>query len=373
MELQTTTPVTAQLTAIVLGSTLLVIIVSLLTSISRYFTVRHTLASIPKPYIPISQGDLPNPIFQIISQEYARIAIISYLASKPTHPSSRPSQQEQEPHEEKLALAAWGKPGSIYHGKRFADQILKDFESLERALDGFLPTRPSPPIPTRHSSTVQGPLRPYLDILSPSSPIQPTPILLTAAQKLILNRYASLIQKAISTTSAVVTQSDYEIACKCLVILLDQIKLCRSHDWSNPVGFGPKSHPLYQGIRFKDAIIETAIQLGIHIHFIFHFNSAYTELASQTRPHLTIQTNPLTIEGDMSGKEAIENLIKKIFPIIYPPFLPSFFVPIITGYETLIKDIAFLHPHQERSLGEYEYSLRCISSIISHVQQTLDA
>ncbi|KAA1083646.1 hypothetical protein PGT21_002318 [Puccinia graminis f. sp. tritici] len=361
---------TIQLTSIALGSCLLVLVVSFFTSISRYLTVKHTLTLIPKPYIPISQVDLPNPIFQTINQEYGRIAIITYLASTPDNP-------HQPPPQERVGLAGWGKPGTIHHGKRFADQILKDFKTLEHALDGLLPIQPIPSIPTRQSSTIDGPLTRYLHILNPSSPTQPTPILLTPAQKHILNRYALLIQKSLAPSS-IVTESDYQVACKCLVILVDQIQLSRSPDWPNPDGYGPKGHPLYQGIRFKDAIIETAIKLEQSLAQKLLAQSVKPSKTASLTPPSTMQTSrpgsgmrTTTITGTINGKEAIENLVKKLFPLIYPPFLPSGFGPIITGYENLIKEIAFLHPQLERSLEEYEYALRCIGSLISHVQKTL--
>ncbi|OAV92372.1 hypothetical protein PTTG_02234 [Puccinia triticina 1-1 BBBD Race 1] len=362
-------PTAIQLTAIALGSCFLVLVVSFFTSLSRYLTVKHALALIPKPYIPISQLDLPRPIAQTINQEYARIAIIAHLASKPDN--SHPHQRG--------GLAGWGKPGTIHQAKRFSDQILKDFASIERALDGLLPTQPKPPIPTRQSATLDGPLTRYLDILTPSSPTQPTPILLTPPQKLILNRYALLIQKSLSPT-AIVSEADYQVACKCLVILVDQIQLSRSPDWSNPEGFGPKGHPLYQGIRFKDAIIETAIKLEKSLAQKLMAQSTKPGKPSSLTPPSTMQTSRpgsgmrTTVAGGgttTSGKEAIENLLKKIFPLIYPPFLPSAYGPIITGYEALIRDISFIHPHLERSLEEYEYALRCIGSLISHVHKTL--
>ncbi|POW03520.1 hypothetical protein PSTT_11029 [Puccinia striiformis] len=235
---QTTTqdrPSTIQLSSIVLGSVLLVLLLSLSTSVSRYFTVKHSLSLIPKPYIPISQLDLPTPIFQNINQEYGRIAIINYLASKPQSTL-------------RIGLDGWGKPGTVHHGKRFADQILKDFNSLERALDGLVPTQPKPIIPTRQSTTIDGPLSAYMEILSPSTPTQPTPIVLTPAQKLILNKYNQLLIKSLtpSSVSPVFNESDYLISCKCLLILVDQINTSRDLSIDNPVGYGPKEQSLSQ-------------------------------------------------------------------------------------------------------------------------------
>ncbi|KNF00486.1 hypothetical protein PSTG_06178 [Puccinia striiformis f. sp. tritici PST-78] len=376
---QTTTqdrPSTIQLSSIVLGSVLLVLLLSLSTSVSRYFTVKHSLSLIPKPYIPISQLDLPTPIFQNINQEYGRIAIINYLASKPQSTL-------------RIGLDGWGKPGTVHHGKRFADQILKDFNSLERALDGLVPTQPKPIIPTRQSTTIDGPLSAYMEILSPSTPTQPTPIVLTPAQKLILNKYNQLLIKSLtpSSVSPVFNESDYLISCKCLLILVDQINTCRDLSIDNPVGYGPKGHPLYQGIRFKDAIIETAIKLeqslsqklGLPNPPIKPNNpktSTSPALMSSRPGSSTVRamsTPPIPLPQPSSstviinGKESIDNLCKKIFPLIYPPFLPSGFGPIISGYEALIKDIMVLNPSKERTIVEYQYALRCIGSLISHV------
>ncbi|KAH9457653.1 hypothetical protein MJO28_004725 [Puccinia striiformis f. sp. tritici] len=378
---QTTTqdrPSTIQLSSIVLGSVLLVLLLSLSTSISRYFTVKHSLSLIPKPYIPISQLDLPTPIFQNINQEYGRIAIINYLASKPQSTL-------------RIGLDGWGKPGTVHHGKRFADQILKDLNSLERALDGLVPIQPKPIIPTRQSTTIDGPLSAYMEILSPSTPTQPTPIVLTPAQKLILNKYNQLLIKSLtpSSVSPVFNESDYLISCKCLLILVDQINTCRDLSIDNPVGYGPKGHPLYQGIRFKDAIIETAIKLeqslsqklGLPNPPIKPNNpktstspalmssrpGSSTVRAMSTPPIPLPLPQPSSSTVMINGKESIDNLCKKIFPLIYPPFLPSGFGPIISGYEALIKDIMVLNPSKERTIVEYQYALRCIGSLISHV------
>ncbi|PLW58341.1 hypothetical protein PCANC_00597 [Puccinia coronata f. sp. avenae] len=371
--------INAHLIAIVLGSTLLVLLVSLSTSVSRFLTVRRTLASIPKPYVPISSRDLPSPIFQIINREFGRIAIIHYLAAQVAHPNPHPLLLRPHEPKQRLGVVGWGKPGSLHHGKRFADHILKDWKSLERALDGLLPIQPHPPIPTRHSSTIDGPLTPYMHLLAPASPTQPTPILLTPPQKLILNRYAQLIQKSISpNTAALVTEVDYETACKCLVILVDQVHLARSPAWANPVGYGHKDHPLYQGIRFKDAIIETGIKLEQVLTQKLEIQSSKTNKSIHPPlPRLTIQTShrpsitsggALTSGNYNNSKEmVIENLLKKILPLISPPVLPSLFGPIIAGYEKLIMDIVYVHPAQERTLEEYEHALRCIASIIAHV------
>jgi hypothetical protein len=163
-----------------------------------------------------------------------------------------------------------------------------------------------------------------MHLLAPASPTQPTPILLTPPQKLILNRYAQLIQKSISpNTAALVTEVDYETACKCLVILVDQVHLARSPAWANPVGYGHKDHPLYQGIRFKDAIIETGIKLGmyamshtIHLdhdqlrinkvkHELTSFKTRRTSINSKTRNPIqqNEQIHPSTVAASNDPNE----------------------------------------------------------------------
>ncbi|KAI9617484.1 hypothetical protein KEM48_007074 [Puccinia striiformis f. sp. tritici PST-130] len=362
---QTTTqdrPSTIQLSSIVLGSVLLVLLLSLSTSISRYFTVKHSLSLIPKPYIPISQLDLPTPIFQNINQEYGRIAIINYLASKPQSTL-------------RIGLDGWGKPGTVHHGKRFADQILKDLNSLERALDGLVPIQPKPIIPTRQSTTIDGPLSAYMEILSPSTPTQPTPIVLTPAQKLILNKYNQLLIKSLtpSSVSPVFNESDYLISCKCLLILVDQINTCRDLSIDNPVGCDHRN-----GYQIRTIIItETRLpnppikpnnpKTSTSPALMSSRPGSSTVRAMSTPPIPLPLPQPSSSTVMINGKESIDNLCKKIFPLIYPPFLPSGFGPIISGYEALIKDIMVLNPSKERTIVEYQYALRCIGSLISHV------
>lgn len=69
--------ITAATTFVLVG------ILAAFISISRLITVRRSLASIPKSYVPISSGDLPRPIYRLISSEYSRAALISYVA-RPT-------------------------------------------------------------------------------------------------------------------------------------------------------------------------------------------------------------------------------------------------------------------------------------------------
>lgn len=305
------------------------------------------------------------------------MAIISHLSSK----------SDRRPHQQRFGLEGWGKPGTVHAGKRFADEVLNDFKAMDRVLVDLLPHQPTLVIPTRRSS-LEGPLNRYLEILSPSSPTQPTPILLTPAQKLLLKRYASVVTKAV-TPPQVVTAADYELACKCLVILVDRINQCRSEDWVNPPGYGRKGDPIYEGVRFRDAIIETAIKLEQSLSQTLGIQ-AHNQSSKSNRPVITRSPSPSAqfpaVDGPshgpaptssvngmtrMNGKDAIESLIKKIFPLIYPPRLPSLFGPIIARYENILKDILVYHPHLERTVEEYEYSLRCIGSIISHVHPNL--
>ncbi|MBW0490599.1 hypothetical protein O181_030314 [Austropuccinia psidii MF-1] len=328
-------------TTIAISSCVLVALISLIISISRYFTVNYMLSTIPKAYVPITADDLPHSIYQIINQEYGRVAIISWLSANSIRCLNR-----QRP-----GLEGWGKPGSVYEGKRFSDLVLEGVKVLEQALDDFLITHPTPPIPTQSSSL--NPLSRVSSILSPTSATQPTPILLNSAQRQIFKRYSSILSKAL-TPSQTVTELDYEMTCKCLMILVQQINQCRSEEWENPAGYGKKNDPIYQGVRFKDAIIETAVKLE--------------QFLDQTLGHLIIPKSARLSIGHSSSNDPIENLHKKFFPLIYPPFLPIGFGTIIKGYDELLKEM-IEKPDLERTQIEYEFALRCFGSLTNEIKK----
>ena len=55
-------------------------LLSLTVAVSRLISVRRSLASIPKTYIPIGRDDLPEPVWRLLAGEYTRASIISYGA-----------------------------------------------------------------------------------------------------------------------------------------------------------------------------------------------------------------------------------------------------------------------------------------------------
>jgi hypothetical protein len=69
-------------------------LLALIITLSRLITVKRTLTTVPKAYMPVKREDVPKAVHALIATEYARCALISHI--------SQPSDRQ---------LPGWGAPG----------------------------------------------------------------------------------------------------------------------------------------------------------------------------------------------------------------------------------------------------------------------
>ncbi|KAI8460930.1 hypothetical protein BY996DRAFT_6429529 [Phakopsora pachyrhizi] len=308
-------------TTITIGSFLLVALGSVLITISRFLTVRRALTGIPKAYIPITERDLSRSVYDSINLEYLRTSVIYSCNNEPARFNDR----------KRIGLQGWGRPGTIFESKRFSDEILKGLAEFDRLLEEYLPGRSlgKSRIPT-HRSTLESPLMRYRTILDPQSPNQPTPILLTPAHKVLFRRYLEITNRALrsnsnslSPDSKVVDEQDFEFCCKTLMVLVERIESCKSQGWKNPTGFGDRDDPIYRGIRFRDAILNSAILLEESLEEKLRIKSQHSAAQVQSRMtnlrqnslNLTTTTATLTNnDGVANGSsEPIDARIRRLY------------------------------------------------------------
>ncbi|KAH8550371.1 hypothetical protein BGW37DRAFT_499062 [Umbelopsis sp. PMI_123] len=100
------------------GSYVLLGLLAFIFSCSRLFTVRRSLADIPKLHIPISEYDLPKKVHKRIQEGFADIQHIRNLA---------------EPKPEDVSQLGWAKPGSEFEGVNFKRAITRTSGIIEKA------------------------------------------------------------------------------------------------------------------------------------------------------------------------------------------------------------------------------------------------
>ncbi|KAG8905325.1 hypothetical protein FRB99_000206 [Tulasnella sp. 403] len=83
------------------------------------------LKTIPKPYVPIKEGDIPKAVADLVLEEYTR-SCITVAVSRP--------QRAHHP--------GWGTPGSQYEGIRFRNAILDTIADVDKLARTFLPDLP---------------------------------------------------------------------------------------------------------------------------------------------------------------------------------------------------------------------------------------
>ncbi|WVW84336.1 hypothetical protein I302_106370 [Kwoniella bestiolae CBS 10118] len=133
-------------------------IISVLHVWSRVLSVKRILRTMPKPYIPTKQVDLPKTVAKHIATEYSRTAVIAHISQATT------GQQE-----------GWGRPGTKWEDKHFRTYILSTIPIMRQTL-----------APTSIASPLS--LQPLLDA---SSSINDN-----GAIRLFVNSYAKIIDRA---------------------------------------------------------------------------------------------------------------------------------------------------------------------------------
>ncbi|WRT68131.1 uncharacterized protein IL334_005106 [Kwoniella shivajii] len=133
-------------------------IISVLHVWSRVLSIKRVLRTMPKPYIPTKQVDLPKKVAKHIATEYSRTAVIAHISQATT------GQQE-----------GWGRPGTKWEDKHFRTYILSTLPIMRQAL---APTPSSAPLS----------LQPLLEA---SAKINDN-----GAIRLFVNSYAKIIERA---------------------------------------------------------------------------------------------------------------------------------------------------------------------------------
>jgi len=110
---------------VVVGSYVALGIIAAIIFISRRHTGLKRLKTIPKPYIAVKKGDVPQVVSDLIIEEYTRscIAVAVSRPKKGTHPG-------------------WGAPDSNYPGMHFRTAILDTIGEIDKLARTFLPELP---------------------------------------------------------------------------------------------------------------------------------------------------------------------------------------------------------------------------------------
>ncbi|KAM0746947.1 hypothetical protein T439DRAFT_329218 [Meredithblackwellia eburnea MCA 4105] len=110
---------------ITFGTWVVILVVGVIIWISRALSLRGTLGSIPRAYVPIKSEDVPAKAAELISNEFDRASVIALI--------SRPEGRRME---------GWGRPGTEYEGIHFRTAILSTIpvlQSLPLPLSSSLP------------------------------------------------------------------------------------------------------------------------------------------------------------------------------------------------------------------------------------------
>ncbi|KAM3588455.1 hypothetical protein VKS41_000900 [Umbelopsis sp. WA50703] len=100
------------------GSYALMGLLAFIFSCSRLFTVRRSLADIPKLHIPISEYDLPKKVHKRIQDGFSDV---------------RQIRNQAEPKPEDVGQLGWAKPGSEFEGVNFKRAITRTSGIIEKA------------------------------------------------------------------------------------------------------------------------------------------------------------------------------------------------------------------------------------------------
>ncbi|GAA5881770.1 hypothetical protein JCM1840_004825 [Sporobolomyces johnsonii] len=160
--------------SITFGTYVLIIILCVVLIISRTFSNKRAIASIPKAYLPTQPNDVPKAAYELISNEYNRACVITKVA--------QPKGRQQ---------AGWGRPGTDFENVYFRSAILSTIPTLRSALTPLFPALG--PSLSNSSHARAGPLSPLAPLLklSPSPvPEALVPLAELYEQQLVRAKYA---------------------------------------------------------------------------------------------------------------------------------------------------------------------------------------
>ncbi|KAI5478298.1 citrate synthase [Pseudohyphozyma bogoriensis] len=134
--------------AITAGIVFVTLVIGAVILVSRELSLRGTVGSIPKAYLPTKKEDVPKPVFTLISNEYDRACVIASI--------SQPKGRQQE---------GWGRPGTPHEGVHFRSAILSTPAVLRSVLPKTSTSRASPlsPLSVRPSPLPEA-MRPLADL-----------------------------------------------------------------------------------------------------------------------------------------------------------------------------------------------------------------
>ncbi|SCZ87376.1 BZ3500_MvSof-1268-A1-R1_Chr2-2g04842 [Microbotryum saponariae] len=177
---------------LVLGAYVAVILIGISIMISRRFALSKEYTSIPKGYIPIQSTDVPQPAFDLISNEYDRAAVITHI--------SQPRHRTQQ---------GWGRPGTPHENVHFRTSILATIPALESTLS-------SGPLSSYHSThSRSSPLSPLTPLLKAG--VLPPPIVAVA------QAYEQILQRARYGVDEP-TEKDYDDMVRYVAVLMGMLE-----------------------------------------------------------------------------------------------------------------------------------------------------
>ncbi|EIW70572.1 hypothetical protein TREMEDRAFT_61077 [Tremella mesenterica DSM 1558] len=102
---------------IIVGAYFILGMIALFVIWSRWFSIRSILHTMPRPYVPTKQVDIPKKVADHIATEYSRTAIIAHI--------SQATKGQQE---------GWGRPGTKWENQHFRVYILSTLPTMRQAL-----------------------------------------------------------------------------------------------------------------------------------------------------------------------------------------------------------------------------------------------
>ncbi|OAX44796.1 hypothetical protein K503DRAFT_764689 [Rhizopogon vinicolor AM-OR11-026] len=113
--------------AVIIGATyFLVCILSIALCVKRRIAVRRRLQRISKTHQSITQSEVPQPVHEYISQEFARSCLVSY--------ESQPRNTDH---------SGWGRPGTKLSGIRFRRALLDTIADIDARARVVIPSHPN--------------------------------------------------------------------------------------------------------------------------------------------------------------------------------------------------------------------------------------
>ncbi|KAG1757389.1 hypothetical protein EDB19DRAFT_1657224 [Suillus lakei] len=188
--------------AVVIAATyLLVCIISIALCVKRRIAVRRRLQRISKTHLSIVRSDVPQPVHEYISQEFARSCLVSYE-----------SQPRNTVH------SGWGRPGTRLSGIRFRPALLDTIAEIDARARLVIPSHPN--------------LKPHVRMLHHFRFL--LPLLPNDEEGLSeLHYYDSAIQ-LVRTVNREPTEEEYQRGMDAVTSILQMLQECRSEMLEEP-------------------------------------------------------------------------------------------------------------------------------------------